>query len=183
MFLNTKVKVIAFDFDQTIIKSHSIMNYWTPELVLDMSQDQINKVTSDLFNWDKFIMFLKQTYQTGRVKYIIASYGSNPVIATFLYRLGINQIFDHILTPSKFGLLDGYNVTQQLKGKNIMLNKISQYYSVFHPEILLIDDTQINIDLAKATNFATIKVDPQTALTRKDGLLIVQFIKEKVKIP
>jgi hypothetical protein len=64
-----------------------------------------------------------------------------------------------------------------------MLNKISQYYSVFHPEILLIDDTQINIDLAKATNFATIKVDPQTALTRKDGLLIVQFIKEKVKIP
>jgi hypothetical protein len=63
------------------------------------------------------------------------------------------------------------------------LNKISQYYSVFHPEILLIDDTQINIDLAKATNFATIKVDPQTALTRKDGLLIVQFIKEKVKIP
>jgi FMN phosphatase YigB (HAD superfamily) len=158
------------------------MNDWTPKSVERMTINQIVQVTSELFNFDQFITFIKNQHQIGRAKYVITSYGSKSVIEAFLRRLGIYYLFDHILTPEKFGLIDGYNVCRELNGKNVMLDMISKYYKAFHEEILLIDDSQINIDTAKSARYATIKVDPAKALTVNDGYFIELFLHQKIKV-
>lgn len=179
MYNNTMIKIVAYDFDQTIVKSHSITCDWTPETVERMTINQIREATSDLLNWDKFIMLMKHQHQFGRVKFVITSYGCRPVIEAFLRRLGLLYLFDDILTPSKFGLMDGYNVWQELNGKNVMLDAVSKHYRAFHEEILLVDDSPTNINIAKLSKYATIKVDPLKALTINDGYLIEKFIRNK----
>lgn len=171
------IKIIAFDFDNTIIKSHSITNNWTPEIVERMTIKQVTDATSELFNWDQFMMFLRQQHQTQKAKFVVASYGYRGVIEAFLRRLGILYLFDHILTPSGFGLMDGYNVCRELRGKNNMLDRLSKQYNAFHHEILLIDDNLLNINTAKASKYLTIKVNPVTGLVINDGYWIEQFIK------
>lgn len=169
-------RVIAFDFDLTILKTHSIMNDWTPELVNHMSVKQIINATSPLFNHSKFIQLLKIHHQRGNSRFIITSYGSKTVIIAFLKRLGIFDLFDQVLTPSSFGLIDGYNVTVDLNGKNRMLERIETSYHLTRNRILLIDDSPDNIQQAQKAKYLTIQVDRVSGLKIKDGLLIQKFL-------
>jgi len=171
------IKILAFDFDNTIIKSHSITNNWTPKVVETMTIKQIIDATSELFNYDKFMMFIGYQYRHKGAKFAVVSYGHRAVIEAFLRRLGILYVFDHILTPVNFGLLDGYNVFKELRGKNNMLDRLSKHYNAFPHEILFMDDNQLNINMANASKYMTIKVNPETGLVINDGYVIEQFLK------
>jgi len=141
-----------------------------------MSIRQIINATSPLFNHSKFIQLLKLHHQRGNARFLITSYGSKPVIIAFLKRLGIFDLFDQILTPQSFGLIDGYNVARELEGKNRMLERIETSYHLTRNRILLIDDSPYNIQEAKEAKYLTIQVNRETGLTIKEGLLIQKFL-------
>lgn len=169
-------RVIAFDFDCTILATHSIMNDWTPELVEHMSIQQVIRASSPLFNNAKFIQMLKMNHQNGNARYIVTSYGNQDVIRSFLQRLRIMYLFDQILTPCSFGLMDGYDVFIELDGKNRMLERIETSYHLTRNRILLIDDSYQNIKAARSQNYLVIQVDRNTGLTDQEGILIAKFL-------
>jgi phosphoglycolate phosphatase-like HAD superfamily hydrolase len=116
-------------------------------------------------------------HQTNGARFVVTSYGSKPVIESFLKRLGILYLFDAVMTPSFFGLLDGYNVFTQLKGKNVMLERVARHYGIPQSQILLLDDSPGNINTAKASKYPAVQVNPSTALTITEGYLIEKFLK------
>ena len=170
-------KVIAFDFDQTIICCHSIMADWTPQTVERMTIPQIVQVTSPLFNNPQFLQYLKMQHQTNGARFVVTSYGSKPVIEAFLRRLGILYLFDAVMTPSVFGLLDGYNVFTELNGKNVMLERIATHYGISQSQILLLDDSPGNINTAKASKYPAVQVNPTRGLTISEGYIIEKFLR------
>lgn len=170
--------IIAFDFDQTILKTHSISQNWTPDQVANFTIHQIYRATSELFNNEVFIADLKKWKQNNQVRYVITSYGYREVIDIYLKRIGLHHLFDLILTPQAFDLLDGFNVVQELDGKNAMLKEVQQLLST--NRVILVDDSFENIQRAKREKFLTHQVEAQIGLTIKDGDKIRTLINQNI---
>lgn len=149
-------KVIAFDFDLTMTSKHTIAEKITSEMIESMFLHQIFRLASPLFQDEAFLQTLK-IFEAQKYRLVVTSYGYPDVITAFLKRIGLYPLIDLILTPSSFGLLDGYDQTNNLNGKNTMLNFLEGVYYVDRSNILLIDDSNTNVLRANRDGYHAIR--------------------------
>lgn len=104
----------------------------------------------------------------------IGSFGFKPVIKIIMELAGRFDDVQGILTPSDFAP-DNTDGVEMTNGKNDMLESIRNGHS--KSKILLIDDSDENIDLANKAGFITYHVKGKAGITKKD----VKGIKELFK--
>ena len=159
-----KIKIIAFDFDQCISAKHTIAEKIDVNNVNQMSNQEINEMASPLFRDSKFRELLRYFHSLKTHRYVVTSYGSRYTIVAFLTRLGLVDLFDYILTPASFNLEDGFDQTQILDGKNVMLDAIKKQYSLCDQnQLILMDDSLNNILFAQRANNWAIQCNPTGA--------------------
>jgi phosphoglycolate phosphatase-like HAD superfamily hydrolase len=159
------MKLILFDFDLTITRKH-MTNHITKMHMVDKTQkipDLVNKylntctrenILSDLFlNYDA-IQTMFELKRKGDVVFGIVSYGYNAMIFQTLANFNLDQLFNIIMTPANFNLVEGADHTHSLKGKNKMINQIMKMYNITNiSDVLFYDDSRANIAYATAKLF------------------------------
>lgn len=140
--------IIAFDFDLTLLKIHSCGES------ISLDTIDVTHLSNLMQSWD-FKRFLTNGKLSGNIKFCVVSFGHREIIEKYLKLSGLASFFDKILTPKDFGLRDGFNAHNQLKGKNGMLNFLSNYYQVGKDCIMLVDDDLQNIFLAHQSGYQT----------------------------
>lgn len=154
------MNLIIFDFDLTMTKFHTT-NYVTQlrrsyreeslSDLVDLMLDIVGKddLLSELFSNHCSVLKLRQLKRTNNVKFAIASYGYKIMIEKILKKFGLDDLFDQILTPQDFGLLDGADHTQALNGKNVMIIHLLGIYNIENrSNVLFFDDSSKNVNLA-----------------------------------
>ena len=170
--------IIAFDFDQTISKisvpSELFMFYGIIHFT-EITDDTIDKfidkvgltnIISEPFFDKTFINYLRMIKQQHNVKIVVTSFGINSAIKRILDRINVLDIFDSILTPSSFGLVDAVEYFDMLDGKNQMIEPIQKEYNVNNSNVLLIDDHKENIRRAIKKGYVTSFVPKRVGVTK-----------------
>lgn len=169
--------LIVFDFDNTIsIISTCYPNQLTVDEVFNRP---LNQLVDDPQLFERFVRYLTNIGKS----VAIASYGNKEVILTILSRIfGPTNPFNqnNVITPediernypvkwpSCYNPPKGYN-------KNFMLDLLARKYNITDPSrIVLIDDSDANIQTANADNFSTVKVAGSSGIFN----LIVSFFQE-----
>lgn len=156
-YLNTKNNLLIFDFDKTI--SRTSLGPYT---------DSSNYQLCELFLDQEFMHNLKKFKENNTVA--ILSFGYRNVIDLFLDKYDLKDLIDTVLTPSAFGLYEGYDYSKKFDGKNKMISVLNDIYKA--NKIMLVDDNIININ--HALNFgyeAVLSNDSGLSLNQKDEIL------------
>ena len=142
----------------------------------DVSFDRNN--VSELFRDTDFLRQLRVNHIKG-TRYFVVSYGNQELIIAYLKGLGIFDLFTDIYTPSTFGHDDYYDITTKVDGKNEMLRLAQDTLHfvegvvVANNNVTLVDDSDRNIERARAKGYQTVEVTGGNGLTLayKDAVL------------
>lgn len=184
-------KVIAFDFDNTLTRFNVSMTVMglhetgidDPVMIASILEQRygLDGIFCDLMSNIYFINYLKQLKLKGLI-YVIVTYGYKKIIELLLKKRGIYDIFSAIYSPETFGLKESYDWCQQLSGKNKMLEKVKADFNITdNKKILLIDDSDRNIDYAKQANYSVLHVVRYDGLCMEDVDDINKFIEANSK--
>ena len=181
------VKIVAFDFDNTLTKFNVSSNVIVLQdggindvnmtvSILEMKYG-LNNIFSDLVNNMYFANYLRLEKSKDTI-FVIVTYGYKEVIELLLKRRGIIDIFSAIYTPIDFGLLEGYDHFKRLNGKNKMLEKAKQDYGnkINNKDILLVDDNKKNIDSGIQCGYSTLYVISNDGINFDNFDVIKKFI-------
>jgi FMN phosphatase YigB (HAD superfamily) len=179
-------KLVAIDFDKTFMKVSlpGLLLKFQNDLNVKKFPNSIKKFTkiynknvllSDSFLNKQFIDYLMNIKKDHVLA--IVSYGTNEGIHLILKRYNLDNIFDHVLTPSSFGFKDCFAYTKELEGKNVMLKRIQKKYGIINKNVILVDDDKYNIGIANKKGYNTSHVIEMTGMNKKNENDIIKFIK------
>lgn len=183
------MNIIIFDFDLTMTKFHTT-NYVT-QLRRSYSQESLSDLVdlmldivgrddllSELFSNDNSVLKLRKLKNKNNVKFAIASYGYKIMIEKILKKFGLSDLFDQIVTPQDFGLMDGADQTQELNGKNVMIMHLIGIYNIKNrSHVLFFDDSSKNVSLAKRQFYISCQVGDE-GLQTQDLNGIIDYVEE-----
>lgn len=156
-------KIVVWDFDMCISSKHTVAEQIDQGKVKQMFIQEIYRMASQLFQNERFLTGLQNNYPRG-YRFVVASYGYQNTIVEFLKRMGIYHLFDLILTPATFNLDDGFDHTDNLQGKNVMLSFVQGVYDVPSSEIILVDDGGTNVRKAIEQGYSAVQCNATGAL-------------------
>lgn len=185
-------KIVVFDFDGTLtrfnipaelsrIKSMFRTSKNDPFMVVDnalkymVKNIGLDKIYSELVI-DKSFLDLINNMKNQDIRVIIMSYGYNDIIKKLLEAKGYTDLFELVITPADFNLKEGYDQTEKLDGKNVMLNRVSKVYGVRKENIILIDDSFENVKRACQKGYKILHVDSGNGLTLNMLKMIADFV-------
>lgn len=156
--------MLVFDFDCTVTKFHTCGKNALNEQQANLPNALDNYV--GLENSLRFKLLIENAKKLG-MRVAIASYGRKNVILALM-----NQIFgivdnpfsvENIITPAdiaeKFGIKwDECRKNPPMYNKNSMLDILSERYNIPKEEILLVDDTEGNVETALESDYGGIAV-------------------------
>lgn len=188
--LNDLIRVVAFDFDNTMTKfnvcqkiyEYKMNSYVSdPEVLVRMmlSEYKMEDIFCELFRSRDFLAYLRNVKSTGRVKFVVISFGYKKIIELLLCKYGINDIFSGVYSPIDFGLKDNYNHAKELNGKNVMMKRVMKDFN-FKGEnnsVMLVDDNIVNIKYAEKGGFSSIHVEGDQGLTKLYRYRIAKFVE------
>lgn len=169
-----KLKLIIFDFDLTLTCIH------TSGCQNERHLDE-NNITRNISDY-RFIKLLIPYLIEMDYTVMIASYADNNlqnkgyISGEQLIMKYLDVLFDKNRTFLNKDDIIGFYPTNELDGKNIHINKLMTRYNKTHPnnpinnpdQILLIDDQDSNIQLAKFAGYQTYKIKDTHGLNREE---------------
>lgn len=184
------ISLVVFDFDLTVTGVHTCGEHpLTPEEIAKIPLETL-LIDSDIFR--RVVDYL---LQHGK-KVAIASYGNRDVIFTLMDRLfGDANPFneENVITPRVVSQTYDINWRECMSDpdrpehapyynpadytKTNMLDILARRYHLPKDEILLIDDTKLNVDRAVASGYRGIAIPPQMSMEA-----VQKFRDELVKL-
>lgn len=185
--------LLAFDFDQTISKlslpgeiieiQHDLNHDKFESSINTMiAKKDINNIMSDPFLDKNFIEYLRNNKNKNNVKIAIISYGVNSGIKILVNKLKLNDIFDEIITPINFNLIDGIEYFDKFDGKNKIIELLQDKYGIPDSNVMLVDDHITNIKYAQR-KYKTSYIPNNYGITEKNVNDIKQFIDNQINNP
>jgi len=186
--VNQKKKkgIIAIDFDNTITKIS--LPLYILKLQWDLDPDKFSKTIPSIIEehglkniistpfLDRDFTDYLRTINKDNIKIIVVSYGVKKGIRLIIEELGLDSIFDSIITPQDLGLKDGYDCFQISDGKNKMIKLAQKEFGEEYNNVLLVDDSQRNIEQAQKNKYSTSLVKGDKGMTYQNVDDIVKFV-------
>lgn len=165
--LLSKKKIIALDFDGTLVKSQS-------------KDGGVGAIYSpSRYAFSNQIVQLEQLVQQSDALVYVVTYNTKDNVSNYLesYPFLKSRVLE-ILTPVDFGVSYGTDLFTQLDGKNVMLNYIKIVHNIIdNRDIILVDDSKPNIQKAKSQKFSTtISKDISNGISRNNISSIKKFL-------
>ncbi len=188
--INQKTKfVLSFDFDNTITTFpmpsdiYKIQGDLNPKkfsysIKTLVKKRGLNNLISKPFLNKKFIDKLKSFKDKHNAKIVVVSYGLKDGILLMLKAIGFLEFVDLVMTPSYFGLKDGFDHFDKLRGKNLMLDETSKLYNIKKERIMLIDNSSRNITIAKKDGYGVSQVVGNNGMNKENVKDIIDFVNK-----
>ena len=147
-------KIVAFDFDQTIVKVHTFFQGVTPNNVHNRS---LHEDFADLTLFQEIV----QKLQKNNVQVAVASFGYKKVIETYL-RTVLPHESESIIVLSR-----GSCLTKSKMLKKLLTEAESNNLKISRSQVVLFDDDIKNCVSCTKAGYNSYEVDPQTGLSRQ----------------